>query len=77
MKGPFDGGYDWICDGCGAVMNDQPGFNVYSGTWRCTECGALNDVTENNVIDILGMIKDGVEEFTVHPLDYLDDEDDY
>ena len=39
-----DGGCDWICDSCGAYMNDQPRFNVSSGSWCCKECGSWNDV---------------------------------
>lgn len=68
MGGSYDGGCDWVCDGCGACMNGQPGFNVYSGTWTCTECGALNDVSANNVLDLLGMVAHDVTEFITHPL---------
>ena len=50
----MDNNCDWICDYCGAYMNDQPGFDVTGGTWTCTECGAVNDVSENNVLDLLG-----------------------
>ena len=39
----------WYCDGCHAVMNDQPGFDTSTGIWECTECGELNDVTDDNV----------------------------
>ena len=41
---------DWYCDECGVFMNNQPGFTVASGTWKCTACGAENDVTEDNII---------------------------
>ena len=41
---------DWYCDGCQAELNRQSGFNTSSGTWRCTECGYDNDVTEDNVL---------------------------
>lgn len=40
---------DWYCDECDAYMNDQPGFSA-GGTWECTECGSINDVSENNII---------------------------
>lgn len=46
----FDSGCDWYCDCCGAYMNNQQGFTTFSGGWTCTECGAFNDVSENNVI---------------------------
>ena len=42
---------DWYCDSCGAYMNDQSGFTALTGTWICTECGCVNDVSENNIID--------------------------
>lgn len=47
-----DGRCDWVCDECDAYMNDQPGFTVSGGSWTCTECGAVNDVTPNNVLDL-------------------------
>ncbi len=39
----------WYCDGCNSVLNEQEGFNTYSGSWECTECGYFNDVTSDNV----------------------------
>ncbi len=38
----------WICDECGAVMNEQPGFTEDCGEWTCTKCGFVNkiDVSE-------------------------------
>ena len=45
----FGSDVTWYCDGCNSVLNDQEGFNTYSGTWECTECGHINDVTDNNV----------------------------
>lgn len=65
---------DWICDKCGAYMNNQPGFNVLSGTWTCADCGALNDVSSNNVLDLLGMLAHGITEFITHPLQDPDDD---
>lgn len=65
----------WICDNCNTYMNDQPGFDVSDGTWTCTECGALNDVSENNVVDILGMIAKGITKFTTRPLETPDEDD--
>ena len=46
-----DSGCDWYCDFCGAHMNGQPGFTTTSGQWTCTECGSLNDVSENNIFE--------------------------
>ena len=31
-------------------MNDQFEFTTTLGTWICTVCGAINDVSENNII---------------------------
>lgn len=39
----------WYCDGCHSVLNEQDGFNTYSGRWTCTECGYDNDVSEDNL----------------------------
>lgn len=46
-----DLGCDWYCDECDDYLNDQPGFTTVFGTWTCTACGAINDVTEDNIID--------------------------
>ena len=68
------GGCDWKKDYCGAYMNDQSGFDVSGGTWVCTECGALNDVSEDNTLDLLGMLAKGITEFITSPLKPPDDE---
>ena len=34
----------WICDGCGKMMNIQPGFREDYGEWICTECGFVNKI---------------------------------
>lgn len=72
----MDNACDWICDYCGAYMNDQPGFDVAGGTWTCTECGAVNDVSSNNVLDLLGMLAKGITEFKTKLLVEPDDDDD-
>ncbi len=72
----MDNNCDWICDYCGAYMNDQPGFDVTGGTWTCTECGAVNDVSENNVLDLLGMLSKGITEFRTKPLVEPNNDDD-
>lgn len=66
---------DWYCDNCDAYLNDQNGFSEIGGTWICTECGALNDVSQNNVVDLLGMFKNGIGEFLSRPLQDPDDDD--
>lgn len=68
MSSTRDGGCDWVCDSCGVYMNNQRGFNVAKGTWKCSKCGALNDVSQNNVLDLLGMVAKGITKFVTHPL---------
>ena len=38
------------CDECDAELNRQSGFDTWSGTWICSACGCLNDVSENNIL---------------------------
>ncbi|GET11910.1 hypothetical protein SN811_04100 [Ligilactobacillus agilis] len=43
---------EYFCPKCGAILNDQYGFNPNGGTWRCTECGELlmdDDVYDGRV----------------------------
>jgi len=30
---------EYFCPNCGAILNDQLGFDPDAGTWTCTECG--------------------------------------
>lgn len=39
---------DWFCDNCDAYLFTQRG-NSYRSTYKCPECGYINDVTENNI----------------------------
>ena len=32
---------EYYCPNCGAILNDQNGFDPSGGTWTCTECGKL------------------------------------
>ena len=34
-------GQEYFCPHCGAILNDQPGFDPDNGTWTCTECGQM------------------------------------
>lgn len=43
--------YDWYCDECDAYLNDQDGFYAGCGTWICKECGHLNYIDEDNIIE--------------------------
>lgn len=42
---------EWFCDGCHAKLNEQSGFTTDYSTWECSECGDINDVTDNNLYD--------------------------
>lgn len=39
---------EWYCDGCGAHLNEQAGFDDRLPAWKCTSCGTENrlDVSE-------------------------------
>ena len=76
MDDSYDGGCDWISDNCGAYMNTQPGFDIHGGTWVCSECGALNSVGADNVLDLLGMLLKGVHKFITRPLQEPPEDDD-
>lgn len=39
----------WICDGCGAMLNVQAGFNEDCGEWICTECGYTNTIDASKI----------------------------
>lgn len=43
--------YDWYCDECNAYLNEQSGFDADCGTWTCKECGYLNYIDENEILD--------------------------
>ncbi len=30
---------EYFCPNCGAILNNQDGFDPAEGTWRCTKCG--------------------------------------
>ena len=43
--------YQWYCDDCDASLDEQDGFYPDCGTWTCTECGCLNYIDEDNILD--------------------------
>lgn len=47
---------EYFCPNCGAILNDQYGFDPSCGTWTCTSCGQtlMDDGTYN------GTLYDGV-----------------
>lgn len=69
-----DLGCDWYCDNCDAHLNSQFGFTAGS-TWTCSECGYLNDVSEDNIIS--SQVTDGGLEVLDIPTGELDDPEDY
>ena len=44
-------------------MNNQLGFTTSSDVWTCTECGSVNDVSEDNIRF------DDDDEYSSSPLD--------
>ena len=46
----FDRDCEWYCDNCDAHLNNQLGFNAYTGFWTCEKCGYVNDVSEKNIL---------------------------
>ncbi len=44
-------GIDWYCDHCGALLNDQPGFDDHKYIWKCAECGYKNSISAANIYD--------------------------
>ena len=43
-------GVFWFCDDCEAFLNVQADFTTENGTWKCTECGCVSGVTEENIL---------------------------
>lgn len=45
---------EYYCPHCGAILNEQPGFDPDNGTWTCTECGQMlmdEDVYEGDTYE--------------------------
>lgn len=42
----------WYCDGCGACLNVQEGFDQNASKHICNDCGFENDTTEDNIIRV-------------------------
>ena len=40
---------DWWCDGCGAYLNDQDGFDDHKYLWKCTKCGFKSSIFKDNI----------------------------
>ena len=43
--------YDWYCDECNDLLNNQSGFNTSCGTWSCKKCGEVNYIDESEILD--------------------------
>ena len=42
---------DCFCVSCNANLNKQSGFTIEDECWLCTECGVVNDVIDNNILN--------------------------
>ncbi|WP_044936621.1 Sec23/Sec24 zinc finger-containing protein [Pseudobutyrivibrio sp. LB2011] len=46
----FDNSVLWFCDECETFLNIQKNFNTSTNQWKCTVCGAINDVSKDNIL---------------------------
>ena len=44
-------GVEWYCDGCGAHLNEQSGFDDHLPSWKCTACGYENRLEASEIYD--------------------------
>lgn len=42
---------DWYCDGCGELLNNQEGFDADCVCFECKECGFINKIDDDGIID--------------------------
>lgn len=42
---------EWYCDGCGAHLNDQEGFDDHLPLWKCRACGYENRLDMDQIYD--------------------------
>ena len=51
MKEVFDPSvFEWLCDNCGANLDEQEGFNPHCGIWFCRKCAYANEIDEDEAI---------------------------
>ena len=44
-------GIRWYCDGCGAHLDEQEGFDDHLPVWKCTVCGAENTIDISQIYE--------------------------
>lgn len=44
-------GVEWYCDGCGAHLNEQDGFDDHLPSWKCTACGYENRLEASEIYE--------------------------
>lgn len=42
---------EWYCDGCGAHLNEQEGFDDHLSSWKCKVCGCENKLDYGEIYD--------------------------
>lgn len=42
---------DWYCDSCNSYINDQVGFTDNKRLWVCDNCGHVNELTKENILN--------------------------
>lgn len=43
--------FDWMCDNCNAYLNFQENFPNEGGECKCEQCGYINLICKENIID--------------------------
>ncbi|MBQ1383652.1 MAG: hypothetical protein IIY73_07090 [Solobacterium sp.] len=44
-------GIAWYCDGCGAHLDEQKGFDDRLPEWKCTACGTVNTIDITHIYE--------------------------
>lgn len=65
--------YDWYCDNCRARLDYQDGFDTRCGEWKCTECGHVNEISLDQVVDNKPTSVSGVEMYMVSSIKDLEE----
>lgn len=71
--------YDWYCNECGGYLNWQEGFTTRLGRWKCTNCGTINYINSDNIVDGESDVSDRIYgdeiNWEYHPIEDEDDDD--
>ncbi|MBR2811796.1 MAG: hypothetical protein IKD69_10480 [Solobacterium sp.] len=62
-------GIEWFCDGCGAHLNEQAGFDDHLPAWQCRRCGYINPISFEEIYDSEEDRKNGIHRQTREQFD--------